>query len=80
MRVGKQRCDVTRILIGSVFSDERLDWLVGNMREYQENHEVNSIFLLFSNYFREIFYKSNRASYIQVCIAVSHSPTDSLRD
>ena len=75
MGVGKQGCDVTRILIGSVFSDERLDWLVGNMREYQENHEVNSIFLLFSNYFREIFYKAIEDSYIPVSYTHLTLPT-----
>ena len=30
-------CDITRIVIGYVLSDVRVDWLVGNMSVYQEN-------------------------------------------
>ena len=30
-------CDITRIVIGYMLSDVRVDWLVGNMSVYQEN-------------------------------------------
>ena len=36
MRVCKQGCDITRILIGYVLLDARFDWLVGNMSAHQE--------------------------------------------
>ena len=60
MKVWKHGCDITRFLIGSVFSDVRFDWLVGNMSVYQENLFQSRIFLHLSNYLLEIFYKSNR--------------------
>ena len=37
MTVWKHGCDITRILIGYVLSDARIDWLVGNISVYQEN-------------------------------------------
>ena len=37
VRVWKQCCDITRILIGYVLSDACSDWLVENMRAYQEH-------------------------------------------
>ena len=37
VRVCKDSCNITRILIGQMLSDARFDWLVGNMRAYQEN-------------------------------------------
>ena len=64
MRICKHGCDITRILIGYALWDARFDWLVGYMSVYQENlfqsrSKKNSIFLHSSNYFWEIFYKSN---------------------
>ena len=37
MRVCKHGCDITRILIGYVFSDARFDCLVGNISVYYIN-------------------------------------------
>ena len=57
MRVCKNGCDITRILIGYVLSDARFDWLLGNTSVYQENLfqariKKTSIFLHLSNYFK----------------------------
>ena len=37
VRVCEHGCEITRILIGNVLSDECFDWLVGKMSAYQEN-------------------------------------------
>ena len=81
MRVWKDGCDVTRILIGCMPSDARFDWLVGNMSAYQENLFQSRIFLhLFPSFveFGEVgrildTYGNPRRT-PPVCITVSNSP------
>ena len=58
MRVCEHGCDITRILIGYVLSDQRFDWLVGNMSVYpelrnfkQNQHFPSFVKLFFENYF-----------------------------
>ena len=64
--VCKHDYDITLILIGYVLLDINFDWLVGNLSVYQENlfqsrsKKTAFSFIILSNYFLEIFSKSNR--------------------
>ena len=85
MRVRKHSCDITRILIGSVLSDARFDWLVGNIWAcikkicFDQQLKKNSISFICRIIFEKYFIKatvefnvSETAS--RVCITVSNSP------